>query len=86
MRLRMSPLPHVSDWLVLDGVLVVLAAWLLVGVTGIAALRRFRFVARVLFPIGGLFGLLLGGLALTAVSGTPEVAVLPIGLPSLPFH
>ncbi len=82
----MSAHAHIADWLMLDGVLVVLGAWLLVGVAGIGALRRFRFVARVLFPVGGLLGLLLAGLALAAVSGTPEVAVLPIGLPGLPFH
>jgi len=79
----MSP---TADWVLLDGVLAVLAVWLIVGVAGIASLRRFRFVARVLFPLGGLFGLLLGGLSLAAVAGTPEVAVLPIGLPGLPFH
>ena len=82
----MSAAPGSAGWVVLDGVLVCLGAWLLVGVAGIAALRRFRFVARVLFPLGGLFGLVLGGLALAAVSATPEVAVLPIGLPGLPFH
>ena len=75
-----------GSWLILDGVLVVLAAWLAIGITGVAALRRFRFVARVLFPAGGAFGLALGALALTAISGSPEVAVLPIGLPGLPFH
>jgi formate hydrogenlyase subunit 3/multisubunit Na+/H+ antiporter MnhD subunit len=75
-----------TGWLTLDAVLLVLAGWLLVGAAGIVALRRFRFVARVLFPLGGLFGLLLGALAATAVSARPEVAILPLGLPSLPFH
>ncbi len=82
----MSAIGSVRDWLLLDGVLVAVGAWLLVGIAGIAALRRFRFVARVLFPIGGALGLLLAGLALAAVAGTPEVAVLPLGLPDLPFH
>src|SRR5574337_608240 len=66
--------------------LVVLLAWLLVGVAGVFALRRFALVAQVLFPVGGLLGLALFGLALSALPGTPEVAVLPIGLPALPFH
>jgi formate hydrogenlyase subunit 3/multisubunit Na+/H+ antiporter MnhD subunit len=33
-----------------------------------------------------VLSLVLAGLALAALSGTPEVAVLPIGLPALPFH
>jgi len=76
--------PH--HWLHLDWILVVMAAWLLIGVAGAAALRRFTFVSQVLFPTGGLFGLVLFLLALNALSGSPEIAVLPIGLPSLPFH
>ena len=77
---------EVMHWLHLDWVLVVVAAWLLVGTLGVFALRRLRFVARVLFPVGGLIGLALFGLALGALFGGPEVAVLPIGLPTLPFH
>jgi formate hydrogenlyase subunit 3/multisubunit Na+/H+ antiporter MnhD subunit len=66
--------------------LAVMLAWLLVGVAGVFALRRFALVAQLLFPVGGLLGLALFGLALSALPGTPEVAVLPIGLPGLPFH
>src|SRR5215207_6853722 len=63
-------------------------AWLIVGAAGIFALHRFGLVSQVLFPIGGLLGLALFGLALDALLGRPEVAVavLPIGLPALPFH
>jgi formate hydrogenlyase subunit 3/multisubunit Na+/H+ antiporter MnhD subunit len=75
-----------SHWLLIDWMLVVMAGWLLVGVAGLFALRRLRLVAHGLFPVGGLLGLALFGLALTALMGTPEVAILPIGLPSLPFH
>src|SRR5487761_2398429 len=82
----MGLLPSVTHWLLLDWMLVVLAGWLVVGVVGVAALHRLSLVSRVLFPAGGLLGLVLFGLALSALLGTPEVAVLPIGLPSLPFH
>ena len=75
-----------TRWLHLDWVLVVVAAWLVVGLVGVFALRRFSFVARVLFPAGGAVGVLLFGVALGAVFGSAEVAVLPIGLPTLPFH
>lgn len=82
----MSNVPHVAHWLHIDWVLVVVGAWLLVGAAGVAALQRLTLVSRVLFPLGGLLGLALFGLALAAVLGTPEVAVLAIGLPALPFH
>ena len=75
-----------SHWLLIDWILTVMAGWLLVSVAGVFALRRLTLVAHGLFPVGGLLGLALFGLALAAVMGTPEVAVLPIGLPSLPFH
>jgi formate hydrogenlyase subunit 3/multisubunit Na+/H+ antiporter MnhD subunit len=78
--------PLSAPWLHIDWILVALASWLLVGAAGVAALRRFALVSRVLFPVGGLFGLALFGLALDALPGTAEVAVLPIGLPALPFH
>lgn len=74
------------SWVHLDWVLVVVVGWLLIGVLGVFALRRFRLVAVVLFPAGGLFALLLLGVGLSAAFSVPEVAVLPIGLPQLPFH
>jgi len=82
----MGSLSQVTDWLLLDWMLAVGVGWLLVGALGVLALHRLAFVAHVLFPIGGLLGLLMSGLALAALLGTPEVAVLPIGLPGLPFH
>lgn len=82
----MSSLLLVAQWFILDWMLVVMLGWLIVGAAGVIALRRLALVSRVLFPVGGLLGLALFGLALGAVLGTPEVAVLPIGLPALPFH
>lgn len=82
----MSSLPPAAQWLHIDWVLIVVGAWLLVGAAGVLALQRLTLVSRVLFPLGGLLGLALSGFALASVHGTPEVAVLAIGLPSLPFH
>jgi formate hydrogenlyase subunit 3/multisubunit Na+/H+ antiporter MnhD subunit len=82
----MGKLSFPSQWLHLDWMLVVVLGWLLVGVIGVFALRRFALVSRVMFPVGGLLGLVLFGIALDAAFITPEVAVLPIGLPGLPFH
>ena len=75
-----------ASWLPLDAVLLVTLLWLAIGVAGVAALRRLRFVARVLFPLGAVIGLLLFGVALGAMFQPPQVAVLAIGLPQLPFH
>ena len=76
----------VAHWLHIDWVLVVMVGWLVVGVAGVLALHRFTLVSHVLFPIGGALGLALFGLALSALLATPEVAVLSVGLPALPFH
>src|SRR3990167_3914718 len=88
----MASLPPVTQWLQLDWMLVIVAGWLLVGVAGVLALRRLALVSRLLFPLGGLLSLALAVVALNALtgpSGTTQAAqwaVLPIGLPSLPFH
>ena len=71
---------------ILGGVLLCLAAWLAIGIAGIAALRNFRIVARVLFPVSALLSIGVAGLALVALPSSPETAILPIGLPGLPFH
>lgn len=75
-----------TSWVHLDWVLVVVVAWLLIGFMGVVALRRFRFVAIVLFPVGACFSLLLMAVALSAAFSGTETAVLPLGLPQLPFH
>jgi hydrogenase-4 component B len=75
-----------GSWLRLDWILIVVGAWLFVGILGIVWLRRFRVVAQVLFPLGALGGLALLALALGAVFAPPQVAELPIGLPQLHYH
>jgi formate hydrogenlyase subunit 3/multisubunit Na+/H+ antiporter MnhD subunit len=82
----MHSFTHPGDWLHLDWVLVVVGAWLLIGCAGVVALRRFRLVATVLFPAGAFFSIVLMAVALSAAFAGPEVAVLPLGLPQLPFH
>ncbi|PKO85136.1 MAG: hydrogenase 4 subunit B [Betaproteobacteria bacterium HGW-Betaproteobacteria-12] len=74
------------NWLSIDLVLLVITIWLGIGVAGVVALRQFGFVARVLFPLGGMCCLALAWAALQMIGSTPEIAVLPLGLPQLPFH
>ena len=76
----------ISSWIHLDWMLLVVAGWLLIGIVGVIALRRFELVASVLFPAGGLLGAALFGVAASALFAGPQVAVLALGLPGLPFH
>lgn len=73
-------------WLPIDWMLLVIGLWLAIGVAGIAALRKFDLVARFLFPLGGLVCLVLAWAALQLFGEGANIAVLPIGLPGLPFH
>lgn len=82
----MGELASISAWIHLDWLLVVVGAWLLVGLAGVAALRRFSLVSRLLFPLGGVLGLALFLVAMSSLHASAEVAVLPLGLPGLPFH
>ena len=68
-------------WLVLAAV----AAWLAVGVIGLAAWRRLRLVSRVLFPAGAGVGAALAVAAFLAIGAPATEIVLPFGLPGLPF-
>lgn len=70
----------------LNGVLTLVLAWLLIGVSGLAAPRALVWVGRILFPLGAIVGLVLAGLAILALFAPPEARVLPLGLPDLPMH
>src|SRR5258708_7657107 len=61
---------------------------MILGLLGWLRPHSIRYVARVLFPIGALVCLgvaVLAGIFL-ATGNAPEVLVLPLGLPDLPFH
>ena len=67
-------------------VLAVIAVWLLLGAAGLAAPRRLRFISHVVFPASAAVALLLAIVAFGAIGAAPQTAVLPLGLPDLPFH
>ena len=75
-----------ASLLAIDGVLIVVSAWLAIGLAGIAALRSFAIVAGVLFPLSALLSVILAAIGLAALPAPPEIAILAIGLPDLPFH
>jgi formate hydrogenlyase subunit 3/multisubunit Na+/H+ antiporter MnhD subunit len=70
----------------IDTLLIAACAWLAVGLAGVVAPRNLAFVAKTLFPIGALIGVLVGLVAFGFLGQSPETAVLVIGLPDLPFH
>ncbi|TMH85556.1 MAG: hydrogenase 4 subunit B, partial [Betaproteobacteria bacterium] len=70
----------------LDATLLLIAAWLAIGLAGMLAPRSLRLASRVLFPGGAVAGLALAAVALQAIFGSPASRVLPLGLPDLPFH
>ncbi len=67
-------------------VIAAIAAWLVIGVLGLARAADLKFVSRVLFPAGAAVGLALAIVAALAVGALPSTAILPLGLPDLPFH
>jgi hydrogenase-4 component B len=81
----MSDAVAVQPWLALDGVLAVVAGWFAIGLAGVF-FGRHAVVTRLLFPAGAVLSVVLFGVGVAAVDGTPEVAVLSVGLPGLPFH
>ena len=63
-----------------------IVAWLALGVLGLTAARDLGFISRVIFPLGSIVGVALAVGAFFAIGAAPAVAVLPLGLPDLPFH
>ncbi|MFH1495371.1 MAG: hydrogenase 4 subunit B [Pseudomonadota bacterium] len=70
----------------IDYTLCVIALWLVLAVLGLALQGSPRLITRLIFPVGALGSLALAATALAALGQTPNVAVLPLGLPDLPFH
>ena len=66
-----------------DGVILL---WLLLGCAGLAAQRVPKLIINVLFPAGAIGGALLMLAGLWSLPQTPDVLILPLGLPGLPFH
>jgi formate hydrogenlyase subunit 3/multisubunit Na+/H+ antiporter MnhD subunit len=69
----------------LDAVVATLAAWLVIGLAGLVRPRNLVAV-RILFPLGAAVGVALALIAFFALDEPTQSAVLPLGLPDLPFH
>ena len=75
----------VSTLLPIDVTLGVIVYWLLLGLAGLL-LQNTRAITQFIFPAGALGALVLAAAALDSLGGAVNVAVLPLGLPDLPFH
>ena len=72
--------------LLLDWILITALGWLVIGLIGVSFPRKLTLISRVLFPLGAVLGLVLALLALSGMVAGPQVRILPLGLPDLPFH
>ena len=70
----------------LDACLLILAAWVFIGLLGLLRPQNLPLVSRVLFPLGAVCGLVLAVVAGLNMIAPGQQAVLPLGLPDLPFH
>jgi hydrogenase-4 component B len=67
--------------------LLLLAAWCMVGLAGLARPLSIAFVGRTLFPVGAVIGAALALVAAASLAHpSSERLILPIGLPDLPVH
>ena len=69
----------------IDVALGVVVYWLLLGLAGLL-MQNSRAITQIVFPAGALGALVLAAAAVSSLGGAVNVAVLPLGLPDLPFH
>jgi hydrogenase-4 component B len=70
----------------IDVTLGAAAAWIAIGLCGVAAPGSPWIAGRLLYPAGAAIGLALALTSLHALGEPPSTRVLPLGLPELPFH
>ena len=66
--------------------LALILTWVGIGAAGLLRPKNVAFAGRLLFLLGAVCGLALALVAAISLPAAAEQAVLPIGLPDLPFH
>jgi hydrogenase-4 component B len=74
------------SWRPIEAVVTLAVIWIGLGVIGLAFMRAPRLITHAVFPAGALVSLLLAATGLWAIGAPPSAAILPAGLPDLPFH
>lgn len=64
----------------------IIVFWLALGLLGLALQRTPALITGIIFPAGAAGALAVAAAGLWALSQPVSVAVLPLGLPDLPFH
>ncbi len=64
----------------------VILLWIVLGLLGLALQRSPHVICSLIFPFGAFVSLVLAATGLWALGATPDIAVLPLGLPDLPLH
>ncbi len=60
--------------------------WVALGVAGLFLQRTPQLINNVIFPVSAMISLVLAVTGLWALASAPNILVLPLGLPDLPFH
>src|SRR5512144_639097 len=60
--------------------------WILLGVAALALQRAPQLINNLVFPLSALTSLALAATGLCALAASPNIMVLPLGLPDLPLH
>src|SRR5512146_13699 len=60
--------------------------WIGLGMIALASTRAPRVITDLVFPAGGIVALALALTGLWALNAPASTAILPAGLPDLPFH
>lgn len=70
----------------LDVAGAVIVLWLALGLLGLALQRSPHLIINAIFPAGAIASLSLASTGLWALGEAASYAILPLGLPDLPFH
>ena len=75
-----------STWQPVEAAVTLAVTWIGLGAVGFAFIRHPRVITEALFPAGALVSLELAATGMWAIGASPSAAILPAGLPDLPFH
>ncbi len=64
----------------------VVLLWMLLGLVGLVLQNAPRYITTIIFPVGAIASLAVAASGLWVLGDVANVAVLPLGLPDLPFH
>src|SRR2546421_1388571 len=70
----------------IEAAVTLAVGWIVLGILALALARAPRVITALIFPAGALIALVLAVTGLWAMNAPASAAILPAGLPDLPFH